>query len=379
MHDPGLPLNPDEIQQILSSYGIIDKGAKTSKEPGGLLTAWIVYLFNCLQHWVGDYTLNVLLKRKTDGKEFLITNVYNPTCPSLKATFFQEIRNTHDLSRGMWAALGDFNVLLSLHDKNEPPSNISDILHFGEVVNDTGLIDLPLLNKSFTWTNGRRNPTFERLDRALISQDWLLSFPRSTLKALPRPWSDHTLLILTAFTLVPPSLLFRFESFWLRYSSLPEVVSNAWNSVPSSSKPVSRFILKIDSVISLESNSPLTPPLISLRFLVMKGLTFLLSILHLLWKGEKDCFLLCAKKAPGPDSFLMLFYHRFWSILKGDILNVFNSLYCGPLDLNSINRSWVCPIPKKLNVSSTRDLRPISLRPARRYGRNAIGESSIIN
>lgn len=148
----------------------------------------------------------------------------------------------------MWAALGDFNVLLSLHDKNEPPSNISDILLFREVVNDTRLIDLPLLNKSFTWTNGRRNPTFERLDRALISQDWLLSFPRSTLKALPRPRSDHTLLILTAFPLVPPSRLFRFESFWLRYSSLPEVVSNAWNSVPSSSEPVSRFILKIDSV-----------------------------------------------------------------------------------------------------------------------------------
>lgn len=33
MQDPGLPLNPDEIQQILSSYGIIDKGAKTSKVP----------------------------------------------------------------------------------------------------------------------------------------------------------------------------------------------------------------------------------------------------------------------------------------------------------------------------------------------------------
>lgn len=89
-----------------------------------------------------------------------------------------------------------------------------------------------------------------------------------------------------------------------------------------------------------------------------------LSPLHSTFTMEevkKTVFSCAPKKAPGPDSFLMLFYHRFWSILKGDILKVFNSLYCGPLDLNGINRNWVCPIPKKLNVSSTRDLRPISL------------------
>nr|CAD1817158.1 unnamed protein product [Ananas comosus var. bracteatus] len=326
MQDPGLPLNPDEIQQILSSYGIIDKGAKTSKVPPSVS----IGADFSRGHWVGNYTLNVLVKRKTDGKEFLITNVYNPTCPSLKATLFQEIRNTHDLSRGMWAALGDFNVLLSLHDKNEPPSNISDILLFREVVNDTRLIDLPVLNKSFTWTNGRRNPTFERFHRVLISQDWHLSFPRSTLKALPRP---------------------RFESFWLRYSSLLEVVSNAWNSVPSSSEP---------NQLGVEQSSNTT-----IDFPEIFGDERVdLSPLHSTFTMEevkKTVFSCAPKKAPGPDSFLMLFYHRFWSILKGDILKVFNILYCGPLDLNGINRSWVCPIPKKLNVSSTRDLRPISL------------------
>lgn len=114
-------------------------------------------------------------------------------------------------------------------------------------MNDTGLIDLPLQNRFFTWTNGRRNPTLERLDRAFISQEQLLSFPRSTLKALPRPWSDNTPLILTAFSCAVSTLI-RFEFFWLRYSSVSEVMSNAWNSILSSIKPVSRFTSKIKRV-----------------------------------------------------------------------------------------------------------------------------------
>lgn len=109
--------------------------------------------------------------------------------------------------------LGNFNVLFSLRDKNGSSSNISNILLFRETVNDIGLIDLPLLNKSYTWSNGRRTPTLEHLDRAFISHDWVLSFLRSTLKALPRPRLDHTPLILTAYTFMPLPHRFRFETF----------------------------------------------------------------------------------------------------------------------------------------------------------------------
>nr|CAD1824961.1 unnamed protein product [Ananas comosus var. bracteatus] len=215
---------------------------------GGLLTAWNIYLFDCVQHWNGSHTLNVLLQRKSDRNLFLITNVYGPSGSSNKASFFLELRHIANLSRSLWAALGDFNVLLSLNDKNGLPSNTADILAFREAVSDAGLIDLPIMNKSFTWSNGRRNPTLERLDRVLISQDWLLCFPRSTLKALPRPRSDHTPLVLSAWTFVPTPRIFRFESSWLHFPTLPGVVANAWNSAPTGVDPASSFSSKLDKV-----------------------------------------------------------------------------------------------------------------------------------
>nr|CAD1823427.1 unnamed protein product [Ananas comosus var. bracteatus] len=141
----------------------------------------------------------------------------------------------------MWAALGDFNVLLSLEDKNGVPTHIPDILNFRDVINDIGLIDVPMLNRSYTWSNGRSIPTF-------ILPDWSLFFPRSTLKALPRPRSNHCPLILSAFTFVPHPHIFRFESFWLRIPSLGGTIIKAWNSIPKTIEPLSRFTHKLNCV-----------------------------------------------------------------------------------------------------------------------------------
>nr|CAD1831509.1 unnamed protein product [Ananas comosus var. bracteatus] len=219
---------------------------------GGFLTAWNPSLFECTQEWAGRFSLTVVLKRIVDGNLFTITNVYGPTAAILRADFFHKIRAIGELSTGAWTVLGDFNVLLSVQDKNGPTANVTDILNFREVVHELGLVDLPLLNKSFTWSNGRGASTLERLDRAFISSTWLIAFPRSTLRALPRPRSDHTPLVLSAYTFIPHANLFRFESYWLRHPAVFDVVSTAWNSNSNltDSDPVSLFSLKIISVQS---------------------------------------------------------------------------------------------------------------------------------
>ncbi len=215
---------------------------------GGLLTAWNPALFDCVHDWVGAFSINTVLRRKVDGLTFTVSNIYGRVIPSLKAAFFQELRYIGSVAVGLWSLLGDFNVLLSLRDKNGPPSSLFDILDFKSVVSDIGLIDLPIVNKSFTWTNGGRLHTLERLDRALVSRDWHLHFPRSTLRALPRPRSDHTPLLLTAFSFVPSPSIFRFETYWLRYPVIAEVVSKAWHDVCRGDGLVSKISSKLRRV-----------------------------------------------------------------------------------------------------------------------------------
>ncbi len=139
-----------------------------------------------------------------------------------------------------------------MQDKNGSPSSVPDILRFRATINEIVLFDLPLLNRSFTWTNGRRSPTLERLDRAFVSLGWLSAFPKSSWRALPRPRSDHTPLVLSASSFIPSASIFRFESFWLRYPSLATIVSDAWSSATSAASsvqdPISRFQAKITNV-----------------------------------------------------------------------------------------------------------------------------------
>ncbi len=167
-----------------------------------------------------------------------------------KDGFFMELKAIKDQAPTVWVAMGDFNTLLSLYDKNGTPSSIPVILQFRAVINEIGLLDLPLLNRAYTWSNGRRHPILERLDRAFISQGWLASFPSSKWRAHPRPRSDHSPLVLSAFSFLPASALFRFETYWLRYSGLPELVSNAWLSPATASAldPFNRFKAKLEQV-----------------------------------------------------------------------------------------------------------------------------------
>ena len=90
---------------------------------------------------------------------------------------------------------------------------------FNAVINSLDLKELELIGRNYTWANSLPEPTFERLDRVLVSTDWELKFPRATVQALSREISsDHTPFLLS-FGISPSSSqpLFRFELDWLTH------------------------------------------------------------------------------------------------------------------------------------------------------------------
>ncbi len=50
---------------------------------------------------------------------------------------------------------------------------------FSKTLSELDLVDLPMLNQQFTWSNMQDNPTLAKLDRFLISTDWDNAFPFS--------------------------------------------------------------------------------------------------------------------------------------------------------------------------------------------------------
>eukprot|EP00268_Persea_americana_P020047 TRINITY_DN2032_c0_g1_i12.p1 TRINITY_DN2032_c0_g1~~TRINITY_DN2032_c0_g1_i12.p1 ORF type:complete len:262 (+),score=40.11 TRINITY_DN2032_c0_g1_i12:330-1115(+) len=72
-------------------------------------------------------------------------------------------------------------------------------------------------------------------------------------------------------------------------------------------------------------------------------------------------FNLARDKAPGPDGFPLSFFHRFWDLLRVDIMVFIKEFHSRGKLSKSIGASFIALIPKKTGADSIRDFRPISL------------------
>jgi exonuclease III len=87
---------------------------------------------------------------------------------------------------------GDFNILRSPLKKNNNNYNGRWPFLFNAVIDGLNLRELKMSGRKYTWANARDNPTYEKLDRILMSMEWEQKFPLSTVVAITREISDHT-------------------------------------------------------------------------------------------------------------------------------------------------------------------------------------------
>ncbi|XVF76242.1 hypothetical protein PTKIN_Ptkin13bG0250500 [Pterospermum kingtungense] len=94
---------------------------------------------------------------------------------------------------------------------------------FRDVVTECGLIDLPLNGYQFTWarSKGWMNAVEERIDRALVTNEWADIFPNSKLSNLVAPFSDYSPILLET------ELVVRRRNEWRLWLCLDELV--VWN------------------------------------------------------------------------------------------------------------------------------------------------------
>ena len=65
-----------------------------------------------------------------------------------------------------------------------------------------------------------------------------------------------------------------------------------------------------------------------------------------------NVFSLPGEKSSGPNGFPQCFYHHYWDLIKGDLIEIFQFLHQSKDTdaLRSINQTFITLIPKKLNV-----------------------------
>ena len=96
------------------------------------------------------------------------------------------------------------------------------------MVDDLELLDLPLQRVVFSWSEGRNNQSWARLDRFLVTQSWLDLFRGVVQSRLPRPTSDHFPILLKGGGLSRGPSPFRFENMWLKIDGFKDLLQDWW-------------------------------------------------------------------------------------------------------------------------------------------------------
>uniref|UniRef100_A0A8R7P1U2 Endonuclease/exonuclease/phosphatase domain-containing protein n=1 Tax=Triticum urartu TaxID=4572 RepID=A0A8R7P1U2_TRIUA len=93
---------------------------------------------------------------------------------------------------------GDFNLICSGADKNNPNIDWPRVNLFNNTIASCALREIARTGARFTWTNKQLSPVRSVLDRVFVSSDWEVLFPMCTLVAETRIGSDHVPLILAS-------------------------------------------------------------------------------------------------------------------------------------------------------------------------------------
>jgi exonuclease III len=209
---------------------------------GGMINAFSSRLFNLQSTKRSAYTLTIALRTHLSPSEIWVTNVYAPTEHTLKQSFLDELKSIAPTTAIPWIILGDFNLMRFSTDKNNNNFRQTEADSFNNTINSLSLIELPLLDRAYTWSSNRQNPTLQKIDRAFINLEWANTFPNSSISSLTRFVSDHVPIVAAISTSVSRPAFFRFENYWASHQACRNIVHDTW-AAPQSNNDVGRGLV----------------------------------------------------------------------------------------------------------------------------------------
>lgn len=182
-----------------------------------------------------DQTITCVVRLPHNPIEFAVTFVYAVNCRYGRRRLWQEIEDlaaNSIISDKPWMLLGDFNQALDPTDASSGGSRVTrGMEEFRSCTLNSSISDLPFRGNHYTWWNNQeRNPFAKKIDRILVNDNWLLSFPLSYGIFGSMEFSDHY-----------PSCInignqtggknkpFRMSNFLMYHAEFLETIRTTWN------------------------------------------------------------------------------------------------------------------------------------------------------
>ncbi|KAI0530918.1 hypothetical protein KFK09_000466 [Dendrobium nobile] len=211
-----------------------------------------------LQNYVGNKSQikqpSPASKKTAKGKQALhfpplLTAVYASNSSQDRKALWNDIGLAAPASHMPWAIIGDFNCCRFASEKlGGSDINQAALFDFNSMIFNNCLLDLQSIGCKFTWYNQRQdNPIHIKLDRVLVNDSWLNSYPDSFCSFQSPSCSDHSPILLLSGTQNQSRHRFLFKNYWTKldeyWSLLTEILF-----LPHSANPLANLCNSLRSL-----------------------------------------------------------------------------------------------------------------------------------
>ncbi|XP_028104872.1 uncharacterized protein LOC114303894 [Camellia sinensis] len=163
----------------------------------------------------------------------VLLNVYAPNNVSSRSTLWNSIFKLKESFPRPWCLAGDLNEIRHMGERVGCVRRDRGMRHLNEFIDKCELNDLPLLGRSYTWCNSQEAQKWSRIDRIMLSPEWLVHF-KMKLWGLPRLISDHCPLLMMEDERDWGPKPFRFINAWTLHPNFSHFFTSCWENSTAS-------------------------------------------------------------------------------------------------------------------------------------------------
>ncbi|GKV29208.1 hypothetical protein SLEP1_g38154 [Rubroshorea leprosula] len=198
-------------------------------QSGGLISIWNSDVFRKHKNFEGDGYIAVFGFWGLEGTPVNIVNVYAPCEMQGKRRLWEDLKRLIHEQKGNLCVMGDFNAIKCKEEFAGSRRQQCELKEFDEFILETELQDLPLIRRKFTCYHSNRN-SMSRLDRFLLSEEWLLNWGEVKQWGLKRSISDHCPILLKDEKIDWGPKPFKVFDAWFDQPDFQESITTTWRT-----------------------------------------------------------------------------------------------------------------------------------------------------
>jgi len=228
-------VNKTNILQILPKMGFDHFDyVEPVNHSGGLAVLWNNDFIHASILRKESRAIHMLVFDTLKQTNVIISGVYGPAQIMDKDEFWTSLSQMNTVVDLPWCIIGDLNELAAPSEKkgglNHSLAKYERLNRFLAHIN---AISVPSKGQAFTWKNRLHSHLiYERLDRAIVRNDWLQLYPDTIVCHGTFSCSDHCPIVLSDRDLIPrrKKFPFRFQNYWCHYRQLDPIIGRQWQT-----------------------------------------------------------------------------------------------------------------------------------------------------